>query len=289
MNNLLFMKASTFSIASAIITIAYSLGCLFYFNQPFWGYTALCVGALVTIYPLYFERQRINLITQTQIAEYLAENLPEPHGKSVIKQRLGYIKNELDSIKSGIVPLTYLEVGEFAELRMREKLSEKSETKYFALHIVDSDKSLNVWGKDYSEYPYLASYVAVQRNILDGGGSVTRLFLFDPDWLKKNVSNCRDAINRHNQLYAGTSKPIRTLCALMRRDVEQPRGDFSILDEKEVFFWERGSNIDTGAYTIGQYIVAPNKVRNHVNKWRNLSDNAFEFPILFKLLDENKL
>jgi hypothetical protein len=117
------VKALTFSIVSAAVSIAYSLGCFLYFRQPFWGFTAICVGALVAAYPLYFERQRINLIEESQVAQFLSENLSAIRGGSVIQQKLAQIKAELDTIKSGHVSLTYSELATATELRMREELS----------------------------------------------------------------------------------------------------------------------------------------------------------------------
>ncbi len=282
------MKTLTFSIVSAV-TVAYSLGCFLYFNQPFWGFTAICVGALVTVYPLYFEKQRIQLLNEVQLAEYISDNLPSSRSSLVIKSKLASIKADLDSIRAGIVPLTYSELAAAAEMRMAEKLSGDKETRYFAIHIVDSVKSLGVWGKNYSEYPYLASYVAVQKRILNSGGTVLRLFLFDPNWLKQNVSLCRDAVSRHEHLYEGTETPIQTLCGLLRRDIEVLREDFSILDEQEVFYWERSSDLDTSAFMGGQYIVSPSKVRSYVTRWRHLSDNAYRPEELFRLLEENRI
>jgi hypothetical protein len=280
------MKTKEFFLVSAAITLIYALGCLFLFKEPFWGYTSICFGTLISVYPIYWDRQKVKLIAQTQLAEILSEGFPSSHGNSVVTLKFKSVKSELDSIKAGIIPLDYKELAEAVELRISEIIDKQTRTKYKAIHIVDSDQSLGVWGKDFSDYPYLGSYVSAQQKILDNYGSVTRLFLFEPNWLKQNLVDAKKAINRHQTLFSRCAVPVITLCTVLRKDIEPPAGDFSILHEMEVFFWKRGSNPERGLFVDGQYILNSAQTRHYFNLWHSLSENAYQPSELFRLVEQ---
>jgi len=279
------MKASTFSITFAALSIIYAAGCYFFFNQPFWSFTALCLGTFITLYPFHLERQRLNLIAQTQLAEYLSENLPADKGKSVLRLKIRSIVSELELIRSGIVPLTHTQLAYVVELRMKEKTAELNLTKYYATHIVDSNESLGIWGNEYSPYANFSSYVGAQKRVLDNGGIVSRLFLFEPSWLKQHIKECRRTIERHEILFSDSIKPITTLCAFIPRDIKWGRADFSILDEQEVFLWERAPIHEAGVFIQGQYIMNPSNIRDFVEEWNRLSTNALSPAEFFNLID----
>lgn len=231
-----------------------------------------------------FKYPSSNLISAKRVAQYLAGSIPNAPDNTVLKRKLRHIRDELDSIETGSVPFSYDELSDAEDLRITERLSNGGEINYCDIYIVESSKNLGFWGKAYSDYPNFARTIALQRQILDRGGSVTRLFIFEPRWLKDNLASCQDMIEHHNANYDATLKPITTLCALIRGRDESLRDDFSVLDEKEVFVWKRGSISDTNTFIGGQYVIAPDQVENYINIWRRLSGNALQFYDLSKLV-----
>jgi hypothetical protein len=64
------MRSGTFSIIVGVLTTVYALGCFFWFNQRFQGFTALIVGGLAAAVPLYLERDRSETLNAAKVAQY---------------------------------------------------------------------------------------------------------------------------------------------------------------------------------------------------------------------------
>ena len=192
------MNAKTFSLASAIVAISYSLGCFFWFDQRFQGFTALAVGALAALYPLYFQHDRSEALDEARIAQYFADRLPKLARSSVYAERLKSIQQQINGILKGEVAVSFEELARFAERRVSEAVIETAASTYWATHIVDSDEKAHLWS-DRTTYPWLNSYVDAQRLVLNSGGEVVRIFLFDVEWLRSHLAEALALARRHDE------------------------------------------------------------------------------------------
>ena len=124
------------------------MGCFFWFNQPFQGFTALIVGALAAAVPLYLEHDRSETLNAAKVAQYLRDSLPAARDESVHASRIRRIRDELEGIEKGEFKLTVVELGQFAEQRLREVAETGHPLSYWATHIVDSNAAHGVWSSD---------------------------------------------------------------------------------------------------------------------------------------------
>jgi hypothetical protein len=167
----------------------------------------------------------------------------------------------------------------FAEQRLRE-LAETSHPLYWATHIVDSDVAHEVWSSELSKYPWLKSYVSAQRNFLDRGGRIVRVFLFDPHWLRSNLGAAVRLLRNHDSLFAGTLTPITTLAA-DRSAVTRGTEDVCILNQREVFVWGRAGQGQQDLFSGGLYVTRPDRVAADVATWNRLALNAEPSAVFF--------
>lgn len=283
------MKALPFSIVSAVVTAAYSAACFFYFSEPFWSLTALSVGTLVTFYPLYFERQRFEAASEAQVAQYLRSAIPSRQNHSVYGQKLREVREILESIGRGHLRLSASELSAFAEQRLTEKLATGRPIRYWATHLVDSERSCGIWGELHSTYPWHRSYSDRQRLLLDGNGEVVRLFIFDRAWLTANLLRCKTVIENHRALFQGAQKPVVALALVPRRGEGLDRDEISIIDGEEVFLWVRSADPNSTGYQHGEYITSPDLVREIVSRWSRHRENATAPDVFFRLVEEGRI
>jgi len=254
------MRGKTFSIIVAVSTTIYAVGCFFFFNQPFQGFTALIVGVLAAAVPLYLEHDRSETLNAAKVAQYLRDSLPAARDESVYASRIRKIRDELEGIEKGELGLTVVELGQFAEQRMREEAEAGHPLSYCATHIVDSNAAHDVWGSDVSTYPWLKSYVSAQRNFLDCRGQIVRVFLFDPHWLSSSLEAAKRLLRNHDSLFAGTAVAITTLAADRSAVARGAEDEFSILNQHEVFVWERAGQGQPDVFSGGLYVTRPERV-----------------------------
>lgn len=283
------MKAFPFSVVSGVVTVAYSAACFFHFSQPFWGFTALSVGALVTFYPLYFERQRAEAVHDALVAQYLRNTVPNRRTNSVYGRKLREILETLEAIERGHVHLSSSELGAFAEQRLMEKVATGRPIRYWATHLVDSERSCGIWGDPHSTYPWHRSYADRQRLLLDGDGEVVRLFIFDRTWLTANLQRCKEMIQNHREIFDGARKPVVTLASVPRRGEGLDRGELSIIDSVEVFLWIRSADPQSTGYDYGEYITNSDEVADIALRWTRHRENAFAPDEFFQLAEEGRL
>jgi hypothetical protein len=282
------MKARPFAIVSGVVTVAYSAICFLYFSEPFWGLTAICVGYLVTFYPLYFERQRIETIRHTQVAQYLHGVLPSGRSNSVYGRKLRDLHETLAAIERENLPLTPLELSAFVDQRLTEKLATAQTTRYWVTHLVDSEQSWGVWGCSHSTYPYQRSYADRQRTLLENGGEIVRLFLFERKWLTGNLQQCREMLDRHRALFSGTKKPIIILASVPHQGDGFVKDDLSLIDSEEAFLWTRSDEPHSTGYESGRYITNSNQVEALSSYWARISGNAYPPEEFFRLVEESQ-
>lgn len=282
------MKALPFSVVSAVVTVTYSAACFLYFSQPFWGVTALCVGALLTFYPLYFDRQRADAIRDAQVAQYLRGAVPSERSNSVYRKKLEELRETLWEIERGQLRLTASELSAFAEQTLTEKLSEDRPIRYWATHLVDSKRSCGIWGLPHSTYPWHKSYTECQRLLLDRGGEVVRLFIFDQAWLSDNLGLCEAMVDQHELSFSGSRRPVLTLASITHQGEGLDRDDLSIIDGVEVFLWKRSAEPQSIGFEGGEYITDKVRVSEIVRLWVRHRANACAPEDFFRRFQEGR-
>ena len=267
------MKSLPFAILSGIVFGIYSVGCMV-FNEPFWALTSCCAGILITIYPLYFEQQRIDVMGDAQVAQYLAGALPSHHN-FVFREHLRHIKSQLHAISSNRLPLTAGQLQVYLEERLADRQTQQSPAHYWVTHIVDSVPAATVWQERETSYPWLRVYVDRQRALLDAGGEVARIFLVGARFAHEHGDVCQAMFQCHEQLFKGTRTAVKTLVVVLPEE-EIPRYEVAILDGVELFMWDRASPVERtrASFRRGEYNITQANVQEEMILWRRYLQNA---------------
>lgn len=278
------MKAVPFAILSGCVFTFYSLVCLFKFDQPFAAVTAFCVGVVATFYPLYFEKQRHDALRDAQVAQYLGEQTLE-HENPVFQKHIQLIKEQLESIAAGRLTLTAEQLEIYVDVQLSARTADRKPARYWATHFVDSEANALVWREAESVYGWLSTYVERQRTLLNAGGEVVRIFLFDENFMKNRRDLCEQITESHEKWFAGTRRPVTTLAALLPKH-KMPRYEVTILDASEVFMWDWAGGIESTreTYRQGTYTMASTEVQREVSDWQRHRDHAVEPKRLFDLI-----
>jgi len=157
---------------------------------------------------------------------------------TVVQEKLKAMKDEFELIKLGEVPLTELELAHAAEQCLLDNVSE---CRYYAIHIVDCRENLLTWGAENINYEQMTSYVHQQREVLNSGGAVTRLFLFKRSLLEDHLDMCTSILEYHDQFFSGTQNRVETLCGLIPSRLTFGLNDFSIINNTAAFLWTRST------------------------------------------------
>lgn len=126
----------------------------------------------------------------------------------------------------------------------------------------------------FSTYPWLKSYISAQRSFLDCGGQIVRVFLFDPHWLSSNLEAAKRLLQNHDSLFAGTAVHVTTRAADRSAVARGTEDEFSILNQREVFLWERAGQGQPDVFSGGVYLTRAERVAEEVAAWNRLALNA---------------
>jgi hypothetical protein len=190
---------------------------------------------------------------------------------TVVQTKLKALKQEFELIKLGEVPLTDVELVQAAEQCLADNLSD---CRYHAIHIVDSMENLLTWSEENANFEQIISYVNHQREVLDSGGVVSRLFLFKRSFLADHLDVCARTVEHHDRLFEGTKKPVETLCSLVPGKLTFGSNDFSIINNTGVFLWMRSTKQETALLSGGRFFFELDRVKIFVDEWRRLASNA---------------
>jgi hypothetical protein len=235
----------------------------------------------VSLYPLYFERQRTQALTNAQIAQYLRESLVDQEDNVVYNSRIRNLRRGFDQITERKIDLEYSEFAQAIRDRILQRLGSGNPMSFASTHIIDSTSNIEIWGREISAYPWLRSYIEQQRSILATGGVVRRIFLFEEKWIGSHISEAAKIIAAHDAHFAEFAGRLHTFAYLIRPVDLSMDEAFTILDDVDVFVWHRSRKPELQAFNGGLYITEPTLVRHYIRRWQTLSQDSLVPEIFF--------
>lgn len=269
------MTPKVFAIFTAVLALLYALAC-FWFKEPFWGITSIFVGAMATAYPLYFDHQRVRVISLSQLAQFLAEGAPPDRGNSVFRRKLAAIKEDMDGIQRGIVPLSYAEISAYSESRLREIVAMPDTPSYWTTHFVNSERSLKVWRPGDNTYKHRQSYVAPQKEVVMRGGEIIRIFVIEPTFFERERKACMEMLAAYDAEFAQAGGGRAQTRILIRvpgaEDLEE---EIALLNNREAFLWKPAPPGAPETHTGGRYVVEPTLLARLMEQWSRIRTSSW--------------
>lgn len=170
------------------------------------------------------------------------------------------------------IELSALQVREFSSERLREASASREiaeQARYFATHVVHSEERARLWREAFVAESWFTTYLDAQREILNAGGSVKRIFVFQFDWLQDHWEIAQHVLKQHHQTFAGTQKQIEVHVMAVERDSSLLKEDMTILNGRELFLWEVSSS-PREFVRAGRYVTNEAKVRARLKDYEGL-------------------
>jgi hypothetical protein len=178
-------------------------------------------------------------------------------------------------LKAKVYQLTPQQMEQYTSDAIKDQLPTMNSTStYFATHSVSDDKHLHTWDSDSLEENDRDDFLRAQRELLDAGGQLIRIFIFSRSYYNANKEKCSKMLIKHNDYYQGTCSPIRTMIYLYnpQKDASLTQ-DFTIVNNSIVLEWYRSLDSYSG-YADGKCFTDEEKIKEFVAKFETLKKHA---------------
>ena len=260
-----------FPAAQLIVGALFSLA-IVNFGDAFYAVTATYVAVMLSLISYWLENREVEVIAESQMLAHLSRN-----DYPIIDNVVGALKiNEVlkinKELEKAVFELNSSQLDEYSEKAIETLLENKSgQLYYYAVHLVNEPYYLGIFGNDSPEDEDQKAFVAPQRKLLDKGGEVVRIFIFEPDYFSKNKEKCLAMLARHGEYYKGTKRKVTTLIYRPMHN-EQLGNDISVISDLAAFEWIRSTN--SKGYINGKCFIKKEDRGGIVDKFNKIRNRA---------------
>ncbi|MCG2616961.1 hypothetical protein LZZ85_21875 [Terrimonas sp. NA20] len=247
-------------------------------SKPFEAITSFFVSITLSGLTLWIEFKAADIAAENQITGILSTMAFAKKRNLVWNLKIEQLLTEIEELDTQAIRLNESELEEYTCKLLKDIAKDSWGNKsYCATHIVNTDTYLNVWGKDCPYYKSMVDFVQPQKEILNKGGSVVRIFIFTEDYLTKHLTECEDMLAHHDSWFKGTKNKVTTLF-LVAESLHLISNDITIVNNEYVFEWQRNLTADFG-YAGGKCYIKSD-MKRYVDLFDKLKRGAHPAKML---------
>ncbi|WP_143017165.1 hypothetical protein [Catalinimonas alkaloidigena] len=236
------LKKHGFVIVSLVLGAFYSILCLFFFNRVFVGVTTIYFTLLSSSFFLWLETRQIEIATKAQFMQFLSNRFNKVRCRNLvwIKKAIS-INRALEELTSGRIELSPDELDDYTIEVLNALVRENTPVRYWATHNINNSKDIEVWGEKCPYRKYMNEFIEPQRNILNRGGEVVRIFIVSKDYASYNKNSLISMLEFHDKYYENTLHKVSTLVYVPSQK-KVSDSDFTVINNDLAFEWIRSND-----------------------------------------------
>lgn len=210
----------------------------------------------ISLLSWWLEYREMELLSEAQIMNYLDNQKLHKDITAVGKNKLTDIYRIKSELKDKCYNLTYPEMEKYTNDVVNECKKGFSNIKtYHAIHNVNASYFREVWEFRETAEAKRDEFIESQRDFLNNGGEIIRIFIFDRPYFLDNKPQCLKLLDDHEKYYENTNTRIITLATLFDPMWDAHLTyDYTIIGNKVSFEWKR--RLDNQGYSNGLCYVS---------------------------------
>ena len=259
-----------FAFVSAIIVGVFAVLAEYQESHAF-IFCIIYMTVIWSVHSIWVDNWKRSVITEAQMLAWFRRIRHKGVNNVVSNNRIAEIYRLSNELESKTYVLSPREMEELTSKAIRDLCENRQhQLIYYAIHGVNSDKTLHTWDSESPEENQRDEFVRSQRQLLDAGGHLTRIFIFSRAYFVENAEKCIRMLKKHNEYYKGTASQVRTMVYLSnpQRDTSLTQ-DFAIVGNNMVFEWYRSLSSDND-YGNGKCFTDEETVTFYLAKFKDL-------------------
>src|SRR5690606_12399016 len=236
-------------------------------DKPFEAITSFFVSTTLAGLILWIEYKVSETATENQIIGILSNMAFSKKRNLVWNMKVEQLLSEINELDTQAIALNEDELEDYTTKVLQHIASDRANKTYCATHIVNSKEYLDVWGKDCPYHKSMQDFVQPQKDLLNRGGSGTRIFVFTEQYLTDNIDDCEAMLAYHDTWFEGTKNKIETLFVVAESS-NLISHDITIVNNKFVFEWYSNLTSDYG-YAGGKCYIKSD-MKRHLDLFEKL-------------------
>ena len=275
----MFFKKYWFALISILIGASFSVLAEFSKEHSF-IFFVIFISVLMSVLGIWMEIKETEVIAKTLFMSYLAKVKYTGLNNVVSHNKMAEISRIKTELEAQVFQLTPQQMEQYTSDAIRDQIKSMNSTRtYYATHSVTDDKYLDTWGSETKEENDRDDFVQAQRELLNAGGQLVRIFVFSKSYFNDNKEKCVKMLRKHNDYYHGTALPVRTMIHFYnpQRDSSLTQ-DFTIVGNNIVFEWYRALGSDND-YADGKCFTDEKTAIAYMARFEELKNHSRDFNL----------
>lgn len=234
-------------------------------SESFFSWCSIFVAVWLSAHDILSDSRSQSISDEAQLLALLNTDNYPLFKNVIVKRRIKDIERMRKQLHEKVFYFNRFEMEEYTNECVRA-LSQNFflDKWYYATHMVDSEKSLGEWTTDSLEQNRRDEFVQTQIALINSGGKVIRIFIFDKVFFEQNKESCKQMLLKHRAYYEGTSEPVITkACFHVSNHYDFKSKDLTVISNQFVFEWHRNSG--TGNYDVGRCSISKSEFNDRLS------------------------